>query len=180
MKLQALEVGLELAYLGAVSVHRIVLDVTCLTDLVNDDLGVVVSDEPLDSQGNSDSLSVDQSLILGTIIGYLVVDLHDIFQVIAQGRDEKYVCACAFKVQGTIEVHLPVLWLLRQWGLLGLCPLRAKSARIWDLMACRGQNSSLNFPSSTNHLTMRSVVSRLCRISPKGKLETTLTLCDWK
>jgi hypothetical protein len=44
--------------------------------------------------------------------------------MIAIGRDEEYACAYSFKVQGTIEVHLPVLWLLRRWRLLGLCPLR--------------------------------------------------------
>jgi hypothetical protein len=124
VKLQDLEVSLELAYLSAVGVHRILLDVERLIDLVDDDHGVVVSDEPLDSQGNSDVLSVDQSLVLDTIVGRLVVDLQDIFQVIALGRDEEYAYACSFKVQGTIEVHLPVLRLLRRWGLLGLCPLR--------------------------------------------------------
>jgi hypothetical protein len=55
-----------------------------------------------------------------------------------------------------------------------------KSMRIWDLMACCGQNSRSNSPSSTDHLTIRPTVSRLRRISPRGKLETTLILCDWK
>jgi hypothetical protein len=44
--------------------------------------------------------------------------------VITLGRDEEDACACAFEVQGTVEVHLPVLRLLRQRGLLGLRPLR--------------------------------------------------------
>jgi hypothetical protein len=44
VKLQALEVSLELAYLGVVGVHRILLDVARLIDLVNDDLGVAVSE----------------------------------------------------------------------------------------------------------------------------------------
>jgi hypothetical protein len=34
-----------------------------------------------------------------------------------------------------------------------------KSARIWDLMAYRGHNSSSNSPSLTDHLTMRPMVS---------------------
>jgi hypothetical protein len=49
MEFQALKVSLELSYLDAISVHRIRLDVACLIDLVDDDLGVTVSDEPLDS-----------------------------------------------------------------------------------------------------------------------------------
>jgi hypothetical protein len=43
--------------------------------------------------------------------------------VIALGRDEEDACACAFEVQGTVEVHLPVLRLLRRWRLLGFRPL---------------------------------------------------------
>jgi hypothetical protein len=35
----------------------------------------------------------------------------------------------------------------------------------------------LNSPSSTDHLTMRPTVLRLCKISPSKKLETTLILC---
>jgi hypothetical protein len=65
---------------------------------------------------------VDQSLVLSAIVGRLVVDLQDIFQVITLERDEE--CACSLKVQGTIEVHLPVLRFFRRWGLLGLRPLR--------------------------------------------------------
>jgi hypothetical protein len=44
--------------------------------------------------------------------------------MIALGRDEEDACTCSFKVQGTVEVHFPMLWLLCRQGLLGLCPLR--------------------------------------------------------
>jgi hypothetical protein len=72
-------VSFELAYLGAVSVHRIFLDVARLVEFIDDDLGVAVGNEPLDSQGKSDAQSVDQGLILGAIVGRLVVDLEDVF-----------------------------------------------------------------------------------------------------
>jgi hypothetical protein len=52
---------------------------------------------------------MDQGLVLGAIVGRFVVDLQDVLQMIAMGRDEEYACACSFKVQGTIEVHLPML-----------------------------------------------------------------------
>jgi hypothetical protein len=54
------------------------------------------------------------------------MDLQDILQVIALRRDEEDACACAFEVQRTVEVHLLVLWLLRQRRLLGLRPLGDK------------------------------------------------------
>jgi hypothetical protein len=44
--------------------------------------------------------------------------------VITLGRDEEDAYTYAFEVQGTIEVHLPVLRLLRRRRLLGLRPLR--------------------------------------------------------
>jgi hypothetical protein len=47
-------------------------------------------------------------------------------------------------------------------------------------MSRRGQNSRSNSPNSTDHLTMHPTVSRLRNIYPRGKLETTLILCDWK
>jgi hypothetical protein len=48
MELQAFEVNLKLLYLDTVGIHRVLLDVACLTDLVDEDLGVALSDEPLD------------------------------------------------------------------------------------------------------------------------------------
>jgi hypothetical protein len=67
---------------------------------------------------------MDQGLILGTIVGRFVVDLQDVLQMITLGRNEEDTCAYSFEVQGTIEVHLLVLRLLRRRGLLSLCPFR--------------------------------------------------------
>jgi hypothetical protein len=65
---------------------------------------------------------MDQGLVFSVIVGRLVVDLQNIFQVIALRGDEEYACAPSFEVQGAIEVHLPVLWLFLRCGLLGLRP----------------------------------------------------------
>jgi hypothetical protein len=73
-------VVLELAHLGAVGVHCFLLDVACLVDLVDDDLGVVVSNELLDSEGNNDAQPVDQGLVLSAVVGRLVVDCKTYFQ----------------------------------------------------------------------------------------------------
>jgi hypothetical protein len=43
--------------------------------LVNDDLGVAISDESLDSEGNNDEHPMDQGLVLSVVVGLLVVDL---------------------------------------------------------------------------------------------------------
>jgi hypothetical protein len=69
---------------------------------------------------------MDQGLVLDLVVGRLVVELLDVLQVVTLGRDEQDTYTCAFKVLGAIEIHLPVLRLLRRWGLLGLCPLGDK------------------------------------------------------
>jgi hypothetical protein len=109
VKLQALEVGLELAHLGAIGVHRVLPDVSCLVDLVNDDCGVAVGNKSLDSQGNGDAQPVDQGLVFGAVVGHFVVDLQNVLQMITLGRNEEDTCTYSFEVQGTIELHLPVL-----------------------------------------------------------------------
>jgi hypothetical protein len=67
---------------------------------------------------------VDEGFILDAIVGRFVVGLQDVLQVITLGRDEEHACSHSFEVQGTIKVHLPVIWLLQRWRLLDLCPLR--------------------------------------------------------
>jgi hypothetical protein len=46
---------LKLAHLGALGIHCVLLDVADLVYLVDDDLGVTISDESLDSEGNNDA-----------------------------------------------------------------------------------------------------------------------------
>jgi hypothetical protein len=53
--------------------------------------------------------------------------------VVSLRGDEEYTCACSFEVQGTIEVHLLVLQLLRRWGLLGLRPFRDEVCEVLKL-----------------------------------------------
>jgi hypothetical protein len=77
---------LKLAHLSAVGIHCILLDVADLVDLVNDDLGVTIGGESLDSEENRDVQPVDQGLVLSAVVGHLVVDLQDVLQVIALGE----------------------------------------------------------------------------------------------
>jgi hypothetical protein len=72
VKFQTFEVSLELSDLGAVGIHRVLLDVARLVDLVDDDLGVNVGNEPLNPQGDDDVQPVNQGLILGAVVGRLV------------------------------------------------------------------------------------------------------------
>jgi hypothetical protein len=84
---------LELAHLGVVGVHCLLLNVACLVDLIDDDLGVALHNKSLDSEGNSDALPLDQGLAFSTVVGCLVMDLQDVLQVIALGQQEEDACA---------------------------------------------------------------------------------------
>ena len=68
MELQAVEVGLKLAYLLVVGAHLLLGAVPVLVDLLDDDFGVAVGEEPLDAEGGSDPETVDEGLILGRVV----------------------------------------------------------------------------------------------------------------
>jgi hypothetical protein len=61
-------------------------------------------------------------------------------------------------------------------GILISVHLDTKSARICDLITCQGQNSISNSPSSTDHLTMRPLASRLRTFSPSDNDDGTTIL----
>jgi hypothetical protein len=78
VELYTFEVILKLAHLSTVGIHRVLLNVAGHVDLVNDDLGVALSDESLDSERNSDAQPMDQGFVLGAVVGCLVVDLQEV------------------------------------------------------------------------------------------------------
>ena len=65
------EVGLELMYLLAVGIHVLLSAVPILVDLLDDDFGVAVGEEPLDAKGGCDPETVDKSLVFGCVVGGL-------------------------------------------------------------------------------------------------------------
>jgi hypothetical protein len=75
VKLDPFEVAFKLAHFGAVCIHRIFFGVASLVDLVDDDLGVAVSHESFDPQGDSDAQPMDEGFILSVIVRRLVLDL---------------------------------------------------------------------------------------------------------
>jgi hypothetical protein len=65
-------------------------------------------------------------------------------------------------------------------GHLDLCPLRHKVCEDLQLDRFPGENSISNSPSSTDHLTIRPLVSRSRMISPRGNEDGTTFLWAWK
>ena len=63
--------GLELAYLLVVGVHLLLGAIPVFVDLLDDDFGVSIGEEPLDAEGGRDPETVDEGLVLGRIVGGL-------------------------------------------------------------------------------------------------------------
>jgi hypothetical protein len=78
----------------------------------------------------------------------------------------KYITQCSGRLAG------PSTWFSHHSAI--------KSTSACDLMAVRGLKSRVRAPSSTAHLEMCLVASRLWRISANGKLVTTEILCASK
>jgi hypothetical protein len=98
--------------------------------------------------------------------------------MVALGRDEEYACACSFEIQGTIEVHLPGLRLLRRQGLLGLCPLRDEVCKDLGLDGLTWVELELKFTQLDQPLDDAPHGVAVVPDFTQGELETTLILCD--
>jgi hypothetical protein len=62
---------------------------------------------------------VEQSFILGFIVGYLPKDLEDIFQLFTLWRNKQDSRAATVELERSIEVHGPMLWLVDwSWNLI--------------------------------------------------------------
>jgi hypothetical protein len=89
---------------------------------------------------------VDQSFILCTIVGGLVVNLQDVLELFSLRRNEQYACTHPFEVEGAIKVHYPVFMPLLRSGHLDFCPLRHKVCE--DLRLDRLPRAKLDFELS--------------------------------
>jgi len=75
LELNSVEVTFKLAHLSAVRVHHLFHAVPVFADLLFDELGVAITNEALDPEGQGYTELVDEGFVLGSIVGGLVVDL---------------------------------------------------------------------------------------------------------
>ena len=61
VEFEAIEVGLEPTYLLAVGIHLLLRALPVLVDLLHDDFGVAIGEEPLDAEGGRDPETVDET-----------------------------------------------------------------------------------------------------------------------
>jgi hypothetical protein len=88
LKFNSLKVAFEFADLSAVGIHRVLDVVPLLVDLFDDDLGIAKSQYSLDAKGHCYAESVNQSFVLYSIVGGLLVYLQDILELFLLRRDE--------------------------------------------------------------------------------------------
>ena len=66
---------------------------------------------------------MEESLILGIIVGHQEVDLKDVFESLTSQEGEHYTSPSAFDHERAVEVHGPMLELLRDGRRLDFRPL---------------------------------------------------------
>ena len=71
VKLQTVKLGFELPDLPAVGIHLLLGAFPVFVDLLYDDFGVTISQQALDAECNSDPKTVDESFVLGSVVGSL-------------------------------------------------------------------------------------------------------------
>jgi hypothetical protein len=90
--------------------------------LLYDDFGVNISQQALYPERDSDPGTVNEGLILSSIVCNLEKQLEYVFELFTSGGDERNSSASSVEVEGTVEVHDPVLRSCVGWRILDLSP----------------------------------------------------------
>jgi len=122
-QLQSVKRTLQLSNLLAVSRHFCACARVFFLDLIYDQLGVPANRQTSDAERYGDTEPVEESLILGSIVGLWEVDLEDIFESLTSQGDEYYTSPRVFNHERAIEVHGPVFKLLSDGWSMGFHPL---------------------------------------------------------
>src|SRR6266540_1607282 len=122
-QLQSVKCALQLSNLLAVSCHFCARARVLFLDLVHDQLRVTANHQTSDTERYGDTETVEESLIFSSIVGCWEVNLENILESLAGGGDEHDACPRAFNYERTIEVHGPILELLRDGWRMDFCPL---------------------------------------------------------
>ena len=71
VELQTIEFAFELPDLHAIGVHLLLGALPVFVDLLYDDFGVTIRQQMLDAECDSDSEIMDESFVLGSVVGSL-------------------------------------------------------------------------------------------------------------
>ena len=91
--------------------------------MVHDQFRIATNRQPSDTERYGDTETVEESLIFGSIVGCREVNLENILESLTGGGDEHDASPRAFNHERAIEVHGPILELLRDGWRLDFCPL---------------------------------------------------------
>ena len=71
VELEAIEFGFELPNLPAIGIHLLLSALPVFVDLLYDDFGVTISQQALDAECDSDPETMNESFVLGSVVGSL-------------------------------------------------------------------------------------------------------------
>ena len=109
VELQTIELSFELPDLPAVGIHLLLGALLVFVDLLYDDFGVNISQQALYPEHDSDSGTVNEGLVLRSIVCNLEKQMEYVFELFTSGGDERNSSAGSVEVEGTVKVHDPVL-----------------------------------------------------------------------
>ena len=121
--LDTVELSFKFRDLGAVCVHLLTRTRPIFIDLVDDQRGVFVYHEAFDAKLDSYTKSVETCFIFCGVVGGWKMNSEDVTELFLGRSNKQNAGASTIDVEGTIEIHYPVLGASSGDGLLDLGPL---------------------------------------------------------
>jgi hypothetical protein len=123
MVFDTIELAFELPHLSTVSVHLLAGATPIFIELVDYECRVVIHHESFNAKLYGYTKTMQCRLILCGIVGGPEVNLKDVAKLVARWGNKIYACPSAINVEGSIEVHSPVLGMINRDRGLHICPL---------------------------------------------------------
>ena len=124
--LDIVELSFKFPDLGAVCIHLLTTTGPIFVDLVDDQRRVSIYHEAFDAELDGYTESMEICFILRGVVGSWKMNSEDISELVHSWSNKQNTSASAVDVEGTIEVHHPVLGTSSGDGLLDLGPLSDK------------------------------------------------------
>ena len=121
--LDTIELPFKLPDFGAICIHLFTGAGPVFVELVDDQHGVPVYHEAFDAELNGYTESVETRFVFGGVVGDQKTYSENVSELILGQREEHNARTSTVDVEGTVEVHHPVLGASSGDGLLDLGPL---------------------------------------------------------
>ena len=120
--LNIVELAFEFLDFGAICVHLLTRIGLVFIELVDDQHGVVVYHEAFDTELDGYTESMETCFIFGGVVGGWKMNSENVLKLVLSQSNKQNSSASTIDVEGTVEIHYPVLGASGRDGLLDLGP----------------------------------------------------------